>query len=125
MKDEQFDFQNSNQPFQFKALYGSFGTGNAGDIDHLMICFPKLTIAGFVSAAYVGGAISWYSDQICERVSLAAHELGHNFGLLHSSTYDDECKFFKGMCCKSLEHVGCMGLIIFILGTHAESFRRR
>lgn len=88
--------------FLLEAKYGRFGTGRVGDIDHLMICFPKATFNGFVSAAYVGGAISWYADQLCERVSLTAHELGHNFGLLHSSTYSEECKFLKEDCAKSL-----------------------
>jgi hypothetical protein len=56
-----------------------------------MICFPQGT-NGFVGTAYIGGAISWYGEQHCERISITAHELGHNFGLEHSKITTDACK---------------------------------
>ena len=55
---------------------------NLSNYSHYMYVFPYTSACGWGGLATVGGPDSWYNGTL--DIELAAHELGHNFGLYHS-----------------------------------------
>ena len=62
---------------------------DAGDdlsgYDHLMFVFPRQPSCGWAGLGELPGSQTWLNGDISVRV--AAHELGHNIGLHHASSY--------------------------------------
>ncbi|KAI2504195.1 Gametolysin peptidase M11 [Fragilaria crotonensis] len=73
-------------------------TAELGDLtsiaDHVMRCMPPGTSGGWLAYAYINHWLSVFNDSWCGYPSATMHELGHNFGLAHSSEgsseYDDK-----------------------------------
>jgi hypothetical protein len=58
---------------------------NLSTYDNLMYVFPDQSSCGWAGLGEVPGGETWLNGDISVRV--AAHELGHNFGLHHASSY--------------------------------------
>ena len=53
--------------------------------DHVMFVFPQMASCGWAGLGELPGSQTWLNGDISVRV--AAHELGHNIGLHHASSY--------------------------------------
>lgn len=58
--------------------------GKPLNADHVMYCLPPGTTGGWIAYAYTNHWLSVYNDKWCTYLSAQMHEIGHNFGLLHS-----------------------------------------
>lgn len=56
------------------------------DFDHVMYIFPERSACGWAGLAYMPGSQLWINEELTVRV--IAHELGHNLGLHHASSYE-------------------------------------
>ena len=50
--------------------------------------FPSISACGWNGLGYVGGGGNWINGSGSMSLLVAAHELGHNFGVLHAHSYD-------------------------------------
>jgi hypothetical protein len=50
--------------------------------------FPSISACGWNGLGYVGGGGNWINGTGSMSLLVAAHELGHNFGVLHAHSYD-------------------------------------
>lgn len=58
-----------------------------GSYNFLVWVFPTLS-CGWNGLGYVGGSGAWINGSGSMGLLVAAHELGHNFGVLHAHSYD-------------------------------------
>ena len=60
---------------------------NLGSYDFLVWVFPGIGACGWNGLGYVGGSGAWINGSGSMFLLVVAHELGHNFGVLHSHSY--------------------------------------
>ena len=73
---------------QSQADAQALGAGyNPSNYDFPVWIFPSISACGWNGLGYVGGGGSWINGTGSMSLLVAAHELGHNFGVLHSHSY--------------------------------------
>jgi Gametolysin peptidase M11 len=60
---------------------------NPGSYDFVVWVFPGIGACGWNGLGYVGGSGAWINGTGSMGLLVAAHELGHNFGVLHAHSY--------------------------------------
>lgn len=61
---------------------------NLGSYNFVLWVFPSISACGWNGLGYVGGSGAWINGTGSMGLLVAAHELGHNFGVLHAHSYD-------------------------------------
>ena len=70
---------------------------DAASIQHWQIVLPPTNGCGWCGLGSVAGPYTWINA--CNSYSVVGHELGHNFGLLHSNRFDNcDAKNWKTGC---------------------------
>jgi hypothetical protein len=64
-----------------------------------MYVFPHISSCGWAGLGYVGAGGSWINQALSTYV--AGHELGHNYGVLHSHSYDCGASAYSASCSRS------------------------
>lgn len=68
-----------------EALKNNFDVNSPAALaDHVMYCLPDGAKSNG-GCAERPGWLSWFSDNLCQRVDFLVHEVGHNLGLRHAS----------------------------------------
>jgi hypothetical protein len=60
---------------------------NLGSYNFVLWVFPGIGACGWNGLGYVGGSGAWINGTGSMGLLVAAHELGHNFGVLHAHSY--------------------------------------
>lgn len=77
------------------AVLGTLGLRNGPD--HVILCIPPGSSGNWIGYAYINSDLSVYNNQWCNYPSIQMHEIGHNWGLAHSSEggeYGDQVSVF-------------------------------
>ncbi len=61
---------------------------NLASYNFVLWVFPSISACGWNGLGYVGGSGAWINGTGSMGLLVAAHELGHNFGVLHAHSYD-------------------------------------
>ena len=61
---------------------------NLGSYNFVLWVFPGIGACGWNGLGYVGGSGAWINGTGSMGLLVAAHELGHNFGVLHAHSWD-------------------------------------
>jgi hypothetical protein len=69
---------------------------NLASYQNLVYVFPRISACGWSGLAYVGASGVWSNGY--NSVLVYAHELGHNFGLLHAGSLDCGAASVGGTC---------------------------
>lgn len=73
-----------------------------GGQTHVIHFYPNCKADNYIGFAKVGGTNTWILDHYYNSPELVAHELGHNFGLLHTAKndveYGDQTSTMSGCC---------------------------